>query len=76
MQGPYLSQPKVTTTSGENYFLSLLITAFNSMVTVKINIAPTAVKIAVLKTSVLLILAKMVSNVPPAFPAFVVLSKC
>jgi len=46
------------------------------MVTVKLTIAPTAAKIAVLKTSVLLMLAKMVSNVPPAVPAFVVLSNC
>lgn len=75
MPGLYSSLPKVTTTNGENYFLNRLIIALRNMVIVKLTIAPTAAKIAVFKTSALLILAKMVSNVPPAVPALVDASK-
>jgi hypothetical protein len=58
-----------------HYFFNRLSKAFNKMVTQKLTIAPTAAKIPVLTKSALFIFTKMVSSVPAAVPALVVLSK-
>ena len=55
--------------------MNRFIIAFKKIVTQKLTIAPAVASVIVLNKSALLIFANMLSNVPTAVPAFVVLSK-